>query len=78
MVVFELAVLLALVAVAAFPRWRHSADWGYGPSATAGVLLLIIMVVAMADKPPDRVSRHSGVPVVKVAAVPGSDHPADR
>jgi len=54
MVVFELAVLLAFVSIAAFPCWRYSADWGYLPSAVSGVLLLVMTLVAVTDKGPDR------------------------
>jgi hypothetical protein len=78
MVVFELAVLLVITSIAAFPCWRHSADWGYLPSASAGVLLLIVMLVAIGDKSADRqVVRHGVVgPTTKVAAAPTTD--ADR
>jgi hypothetical protein len=77
MVVFELAVLLALTSVAAFPCWRYSADWGYLPSASAGFLLLIVMLVAVTDRVPDRMARHSVAgPTVRVAAAPTTD--ADR
>ena len=69
MVVFELAVLLALTSIAAFPCWRYSADWGYLPSATTGALLLAVMVAAVTDKGPDRASRHGATgPTIKVAA----------
>ena len=74
MVVFELAVLLALVSVAAFPCWRYSADWGYLPSAISGVLLLAVTLVAVTDKGPDRLARHGvAAPFVRVAAAPTTD-----
>jgi hypothetical protein len=74
MVVFELAVLLALTSIAAFPCWRYSADWGYLPSAISGSLLLIVMVVAATDKAPERLARHAVVgPTMKVAAAPTTD-----
>jgi hypothetical protein len=77
MVVFELAVLLAISSVAAFPCWRYSAEWGYLPSAAAGSLLLVVMLVAVTDKAPDRLARHGvAAPTVKVAAAPTTD--ADR
>lgn len=77
MVVFELAVLLALTSIAAFPCWRYSVDWGYLPSTLAGVMLLVVMVVAVTDKAPDRMARHGAVgPTVRVAAAPTTD--ADR
>ena len=74
MVVFELAVLLALVSVAAFPCWRYSADWGYLPSAISGALLLAVTLVAVTDKGPDRLARHGvAAPFVRVAAAPTTD-----
>ncbi len=77
MVVFELAVLLALTSIAAFPCWRYSTDWGYLPSAVSGSLLLVVMVVAVTDKAPDRLARHGiAAPAVRVAAAPTTD--ADR
>jgi uncharacterized protein DUF3309 len=77
MIVFELAVLLAVSSVAAFPCWPYSADWGYLPSAAAGSLLLVVMLVAVGDKSPNQLSRRAvAAPVVKVAAAPTTD--ADR
>jgi hypothetical protein len=77
MVVFELAVLLAITSIAAFPCWPYSADWGYLPSAVAGSLLVVVMLVAVSDKSPDRLARHGvAAPTVKVAAAPTTD--ADR
>ena len=74
MVVFELAVLLAIASIAAFPCWRYSADWGYLPSAVSGVLLLVVMAVAVTDKGPDRLARHGvAAPSVRVAAAPTTD-----
>jgi len=77
MVVFELAVLLAITSIGAFPCWPYSAEWGYLPSAAAGSLLLVVMLVAVGDKSPDRLARHGvAAPTVKVAAAPTTD--ADR
>jgi len=46
----SLAVLLAATGVATFPCWRHSAGWGYGPSAVAGGLLVLIAAVTVGDR----------------------------
>ena len=74
MVVFELAVLLAVCSIAAFPCWRYSADWGYLPSAVSGVLLLVMTLVAVTDKGSDRLARHGvAAPTVRVAAAPTTD-----
>ena len=42
-VAFWLAPLL--LAIAAFPRWPHSRQWGYLPSA--GLLLVTVLVLWM-------------------------------
>jgi hypothetical protein len=34
-----------LLAIASFPRWPHSRQWGYAPSA--GLLLIAILVFLM-------------------------------
>ena len=45
----SLALLLVAAGVAVFPCWRYSADWGYGPSAVAGGLLMLIAAVTLSD-----------------------------
>src|SRR5205807_1703362 len=74
MVVFELAVLLAIASIAAFPCWRYSADWGYLPSAVSGVLLLVVMAVAVTDKGPDRLARPNGMCLVSSGQRSASPH----
>jgi hypothetical protein len=44
MLALGLAMVLAVLSVAAFPCWRHSAGWGYGPTLSVGVLLLAVAV----------------------------------
>ncbi|HQS16837.1 DUF3309 family protein [Reyranella sp.] len=46
----SLAVLLAAVGIAAFPCWRHSAGWGFGPSAVAGGLLFLVAAFTVGDR----------------------------
>ena len=50
-----LAVLLAAAGIAAFPCWRHSARWGFAPSALAGGLLFLVAALTIGD----RASSHS-------------------
>ena len=50
MVGLSLAVLLAAAGIVAFPCWRHSAGWGYGPSAVAGGLLVLVAAVTVGDR----------------------------
>lgn len=46
----SLAVLLAAAGVAAFPCWKHSARWGYGPSTVAGGLLFLVAAFTIGDR----------------------------
>jgi hypothetical protein len=50
MVGLSLAVVLAAAGIAAFPCWRYSASWGYGPSAVAGGLLVLVAAVTVGDR----------------------------
>lgn len=40
-----LLVILVLLLLGVFPRWRHSRSWGYGPSGILGVVLIIVLVL---------------------------------
>jgi hypothetical protein len=42
-----LIIVLALLLVGAFPTWRHSNGWGYGPSGIVGVLLVVVLVMLL-------------------------------
>ena len=46
----SLALLLAAAGIAAFPCWRHSAGWGYGPSTVAGGLLFLVAAFTIGDR----------------------------
>ena len=41
-----LIIVLVLVALGAVPAWPHSRSWGYGPSGIAGVLLIVLLLLA--------------------------------
>ena len=45
------ALLLVLVAIASFPCWPYSRRFGYGPSTSAGVLLVMVALLAVTHKP---------------------------
>ncbi len=51
MLIFGLALLLTLAGILGFPCWRHSLGFGYGPSASAGVLLILLAALALGHKP---------------------------
>jgi len=38
-------VLLILFLIGALPSWRHSSNWGYGPSGGLGLILIIVVVL---------------------------------
>ncbi len=42
-----LIVVLLLLLLGAWPAWPYSAKWGYYPSGTLGLVLLIVLVLAM-------------------------------
>ncbi len=69
-----LSVLLAVLGIAAFPCWRHSARWGYAPSMVIGFLLILVAAVTVGGKPltdDSRLARlatpNGGVPEIAVA-----------
>jgi hypothetical protein len=48
--VLAVTIVLAILSVAAFPCWSHSARWGYAPSAIAGTLLFCVAMVVVSSK----------------------------
>lgn len=42
-----LIIILILLLIGAFPRWPHSANWGYGPSGILGTILIIVLILAL-------------------------------
>lgn len=47
MLVNILLVLLILLIVGALPTWPHSSTWGYWPSGSLGVVLLVVVMVIL-------------------------------
>jgi hypothetical protein len=43
-------ILLILMLVGAFPGWRHSRDWGYGPSGGLGLVVIILIVLLVTGR----------------------------
>lgn len=39
-----LLLILIIVLVGVFPRWSHSANWGYAPSGIITVILVIVLL----------------------------------
>ena len=42
-----LLVILVLALLGALPRWRHSRGWGYAPTGSVGVLVVIVAVLLL-------------------------------
>ena len=42
-----LLVIVVLFLVGALPRWRHSRNWGYGPSGFLGTVLVVVVVLLL-------------------------------
>ena len=42
-----LLVLLLLLLFASVPAWGYSRDWGYYPSGTVGLILIILIIMLM-------------------------------
>ena len=42
-----LVVILALMLVGAIPTWPHSRSWGYVPSGTVGLILVVLLVLVL-------------------------------
>jgi hypothetical protein len=50
MVSTVLIIILVLILIGALPTWPYSAGWGYFPSGTLGVLLLIVIVLLLTGR----------------------------
>ena len=42
-----LIVILLLMALGAAPTWPHSRNWGYAPSGSLGLILIILIVLPL-------------------------------
>ncbi len=45
-----LLVILVLALLGALPMWPYSHNWGYYPSGGAGLLLLILLILALTGR----------------------------
>jgi len=45
-----LIVLLLLLGLGTAPTWGYSRGWGYYPSGTVGLILLILIIMMMAGR----------------------------
>lgn len=40
-------IVLILLLIGVFPSWPHSRGWGYYPSGTLGVVVVILLVLVL-------------------------------
>jgi len=45
-----LVVLLVLAALGALPSWPYSRGWGYYPSGSLGLILLVLVVLLLTGR----------------------------
>ena len=45
-----LIVILVLMLIGAAPAWPHSRNWGYAPSGTVGLIVLILLVLLVTGR----------------------------
>jgi hypothetical protein len=43
-------VILVLMLIGAIPTWPHSRSWGYAPSGTLTLLLLVLIILALSGR----------------------------
>jgi hypothetical protein len=49
-VVTILLVIVVLMLIGAVPAWPHSRSWGYAPSGTLGLVLIILLLLALTGR----------------------------
>jgi len=42
-----LLIVLILVLIGAIPAWPHSRGWGYYPSGTVGLIVVILLILML-------------------------------
>lgn len=42
-----LLIVLVLLIVGAAPTWRHSREWGYGPSGGLALMLAVVVIFVL-------------------------------
>ena len=45
-----LIVVLVLMLLGVLPTWSHSRSWGYAPSGTIGLILVILIVLVLTGR----------------------------
>ncbi|MEI6417439.1 MAG: DUF3309 family protein [Sphingomonadales bacterium] len=45
-----LLIILVLLLLGALPSWRHSANWGYGPSGGLAVVVIVLALLVFTGR----------------------------
>ena len=45
-----LLVIVLLMLLGAIPTWPHSRSWGYAPSGTLGIILIVLLVLVLTGR----------------------------
>jgi hypothetical protein len=49
-VITILLVILVLMLIGSAPAWPYSRGWGYAPSGTLGVVLIVLLLLALSGR----------------------------
>jgi len=42
-----LLIVLILLLIGAFPAWPHSRSWGYAPTGTIGLVVVVVVILVV-------------------------------
>lgn len=45
-----LLIILILLLIGALPTWPHSRAWGYYPSGTLGIVILVLLILLLTGR----------------------------
>jgi hypothetical protein len=45
-----LLIILVLILIGALPTWPYSAGWGYYPSGTLGIIVIVVVVLLLTGR----------------------------
>ena len=43
-------IVIFLMLIGAFPAWPHSRQWGYGPSGSLGLVLVVLLLLVFTGR----------------------------
>lgn len=45
-----LLIVLVLMLLGAIPSWPHSRSWGYAPSGTLGLIVIVLLILLLTGR----------------------------